>query len=84
MFISILSSKKYWISVCFIGIGFIIIYSGIEYFMQYGSATWDIFIEEKIHNQQWVRYLLSRIVGGLAYGMIMGYYFELRKRKSNR
>ncbi|WP_132065764.1 hypothetical protein [Aquimarina spinulae] len=84
MFASILSSKKYWSSVCFIGFGFIIIFSVIEYFMQYSSSTWSIFIEERINHQQWIRYIISRIVGGLIYGMIMGYYFELRKRKSNR
>jgi hypothetical protein len=84
MFTSILSSKKYWSSVCFIGFSFIIIFSIIEFFMQYSSSTWDTFIEKRINNQQWVRYMASRIVGGLIYGMIMGYYFELRKRKSNR
>ncbi|MEW7277177.1 hypothetical protein ABW636_01115 [Aquimarina sp. 2201CG1-2-11] len=84
MFTAVLSSKKYWISVCFIGLGFIIIFSGIEYFMQYGLTKWDNFIAERIDNGLWARYLLSRIVGGILYGMIMGYYFEARKRKSNR
>ncbi|PKV49657.1 hypothetical protein ATE84_1691 [Aquimarina sp. MAR_2010_214] len=84
MFASILSSKRYWSTVFFVGFSFIIIFSVIEYFMQYSSAAWDTFIEERINDQQWVRYMISRIVGGLVYGMIMGYYFELRKRKSNR
>ncbi|WP_438710123.1 hypothetical protein ACSTS3_13075 [Aquimarina muelleri] len=52
--------------------------------MQYGVSSLDTFVEQRIYNQQWIRYVLSRLVGGLAYGMIMGYYFELRKRKSNR
>lgn len=84
MFSSIILSKKYWISVCFIGFGFVFIFSLIEYFMQYGLSTLETFIEQRIHNKQWIRYVLSRLVGGLAYGMVMGYYFELRKRKSNR
>lgn len=84
MLVSILSSKKYWISVCFIGIGFIIIFSVIEYFLQYGGQTWSTFIKDRIEGGRWVRFLISRIVGGLLYGMIMGYYFELRKRKSKR
>ncbi|WP_159025467.1 hypothetical protein [Aquimarina sp. Aq78] len=84
MFTSILLSKRYWLSVFFVGFSFIIIFSVIEYFMQYSSSTWDTFIEERINHQQWIRYMISRIVGGLIYGMIMGYYFELRKRKSNR
>ena len=84
MLVSIISSKKYWISVCFIGLGFVFMFSLVEYFMQYGISFLDTFLEQRIYNQQWVRFLLSRLVGGLAYGMIMGYYFELRKRKSNR
>ncbi|WP_299431720.1 hypothetical protein [uncultured Aquimarina sp.] len=81
MFRSIISSKKYWISVLLLGLVFIVFFSVIEHFMQYKGLAFDTFLEEKIHNSRWVRYLLSRIVGGLVYGMILGYYFELRKRK---
>ncbi|AXT51194.1 hypothetical protein D1818_10295 [Aquimarina sp. BL5] len=84
MFKSIISSKRYWVSVLFLGLIFIIPFSVIQYLMEYGGLAFDTFIEEKINNGFWVRYLLSRIVGGLSYGMILGYYFELRKRKSNQ
>ncbi len=83
MFKEILFSKKYWLTVGFIGVGFILVYSIIEHMMQYGISL-DTFYEERIENGKWVRYLISRLVGGLLYGMIMGYYLELRKRKSNR
>lgn len=81
MFRSIISSKKYWISVLLLGLVFILLFSVIEHFMQYRGLAFDAFIDEKINNGRWVRYLMSRIVGGLMYGMILGYYFELRKRK---
>ncbi len=84
MFKEIIFSKKYWISVGFIGLGFIIIFSSIEHIMQYGGLAMDSFINDKIDNGKWVRYFISRVVGGLLYGMIMAYYFELRKQKSNR
>ncbi|TSE09958.1 hypothetical protein [Aquimarina algiphila] len=84
MFKEIISSKKYWKTVVFIGVGFIIVFSVIEHLMQYGGLSLDIFIEERISQGRWMRYFLSRVAGGLMYGMIMGYYFELRKRKSNR
>ncbi|GAA4274129.1 hypothetical protein U6A24_00675 [Aquimarina gracilis] len=91
IFKEILSSKKYWISVSFIGLGFIIVFSIIEiilsitgHFMQYGELTMDSFVNEKINEGKWFRYLISRVVGGLLYGMIVAYYFELRKRKSKR
>ncbi|WP_160114570.1 hypothetical protein [Aquimarina sp. AU474] len=81
---TILSSKRYWITVLYIGLGFIVIFSVIEHFMQYSGIDIDTFVKERIENRQWMRYLLSRLAGGLLYGMIMGYYFELRKQKSNR
>lgn len=84
MFTEIISSKKYWKTVAFIGIGFIIIFSIIEHLMRYGGLSLDTFIEERISEGRWIRYFISHIAGGLMYGMIMGYYFELRKRKSNR
>jgi len=35
MFTAIISSKKYWKTVLFLGLGFIIVFSVIEHFMQY-------------------------------------------------
>ncbi len=81
---AIISSKKYWITVCFIGLGFVIVFSVVEHIMQYGGIALDSFVEEKINNGQWIRYVVSRLIGGLVYGMIMGYYFEQKKRKTNR
>ncbi|WP_299312188.1 hypothetical protein [uncultured Aquimarina sp.] len=81
---SIISSKRYWFSVLLLGLVFVVLFSVIEHFMQYGGLALDTFVDEKINNGLWIRYLLSRIIGGLLYGMILGYYFELRKRKSNQ
>lgn len=81
---SILLSRKYWISAVLLGIGFIVLYSGIEHFMEYGGLALETFIKEKISNRRWIRFVLSRLVGGILYGMIMAYYFELRKRKAKR
>jgi len=52
--------------------------------MQYRGLALDTFMDEKINNGLWIRYVLSRIVGGVLYGMILGFYFEFKKRKSNR
>ncbi|KAA1244844.1 hypothetical protein [Aquimarina sp. RZ0] len=81
MFKSIITSKKYWISVLLLGIVFILLFSLIEHFMEYGGLIFTAFKEEKLANGHWIRYLLSRLVGGFVYGAIMAYYFELRKRK---
>jgi len=80
---SIISSKSYWKSVSYIGLGFMLIYSILEHVMEYKGISIKSFIIDKIDNENWMRFLTSRIVGGLLYGMIMAYYFELRKRKSN-
>jgi len=83
MFKDIITSKKYWLSVSFIGIGFIIVFSVIEHMMQNGGFAIGTFLQDKVESDKWMRYLVSRLVGGLMYGMIMAYYFEVRKRKSN-
>ncbi len=84
MFTAIISSKKYWITVVVLALGFIVVFSIIEHIMQNGGIDLDTFLNEKINEGRWLRYFISRIAGGLAYGMIMGYYLELRKRISKR
>ncbi|MCK8522257.1 hypothetical protein M0D21_11795 [Aquimarina sp. D1M17] len=84
MLSKILTSRRYWSTVAFIGLGFVVVISVIEHLRQYGGVSWSSFLEDYIHNGKWVRYILSRLIGGLLYGMIMGYYFELRKQRSKR
>ncbi len=84
MFKTILSSKRYWTSVLYLGLGLVLVYSIIEHIREFGGLEWDSFVNERVKNGLWIRYFVSRIIGGLLYGMIMGYYFELRKRKLNR
>jgi len=83
MFKDIVTSKKYWKTTVFLALGFIVIFTFIEFMMSYDEAGANAFLEERIHNGKWVRFLISRIVGGLLYGMIMGYYFEIKRKKSN-
>lgn len=84
MFKEIIASKKYWKSTLLLGIGFVVVFSVIEHFLQYKGIAFETFKQDKIEGGRWIRFLLSRIVGGLLYGMILGYYFELRKRKEKR
>ncbi|RZS92208.1 hypothetical protein [Aquimarina brevivitae] len=81
MFKEIITSKHYWIRVLLLALGFIIIFSLLEHFMEYGGIDFEAFLESRIRYGQWKRYLLSRIVGGGLYGIVMAYYFEIRKRK---
>lgn len=84
MFKEIISSKRYWASVLFMGLGFIIIFSVIVHIMQYRGIDIHSFIQDNISDKKWIRYLISRLVGGLIYGMIMSYYLVGVKRKSKR
>ena len=84
MFRSIFFSKRYWVSVALLGLGFVVLFSVVEHFMEYGGLAFEIFIQEKLMDGRWIRFVISRLVGGIAYGMIMAYYFEHRKRKVNR
>ncbi|WP_025741113.1 hypothetical protein [Aquimarina pacifica] len=80
----ILTSKRYWKTTLFLALGFMVVFSLIEHFMSYRALAIDSFLEDKIEEGRWIRFLISRIVGGLIYGMIMGYYFESKKQKSNQ
>ncbi|WP_378185529.1 hypothetical protein ACE939_10510 [Aquimarina sp. W85] len=84
MFTTILSSRSYWKSVTLLALGFIVLFSFIELLMQYQGFDFTSFIVDHIDKGKWVRYALSRIVGGLMYGMILGYHFESRKLKKNK
>lgn len=82
MFKTILYSKRYWISTILLGLLFIVLFSAIAHIMEYGGIAPDLFFKEKIADGKWIRYVASRLVGGSIYGMVMAYYFELRKRKA--
>ncbi len=82
MFREIISSKKYWVSTVLLGLGFVIIYSVIEHISEIIRVPFDQFIDTNFSNGRWIRFLISRIVGGLLYGMIMAYFFEMKKHKS--
>ncbi|MFL1897109.1 hypothetical protein ACJRPK_15505 [Aquimarina sp. 2-A2] len=84
MFKTILSSRSYWKSVTLLAIGFIVLFSLIELIMQYQGFNFSAFITERINDGKWLRYALSRVIGGLMYGMILGYHFESRKLKKKR
>lgn len=84
MFTTILSSRSYWKSVTLLALGFILLFSLIELLMQYQGFNFKAFIADRIDGGKWVRYALSRSVGGLMYGMILGYHFESRKLKKKR
>lgn len=84
MFKDIISSKKYWVSVCVIGLVFILILSVVEHVMEFGGLAWDQFLQQKILYGQWKKYVISRLVGALTYGMIMSYYVTMKKIKANK
>ncbi|TYP75875.1 hypothetical protein [Aquimarina intermedia] len=84
MFKTILSSRSYWKSVTLLAIGFIVLFSLIELIMQYQGFNFSAFVTERINEGKWLRYALSRVIGGLMYGMILGYHFESRKLKKKR
>ncbi|MFC5047115.1 hypothetical protein ACFSTE_11670 [Aquimarina hainanensis] len=84
MFKKVVTSRKYWLSVLYLGIAFIVVFSLIEHVSQFRGVSLSGFVETKLANGRWMRFFLSRIVGGVAYGMIMSYYFTARKIKSNK
>jgi len=82
MFKEIICSRKYWASTMLLGVGFVLLYSAIEHLSEFVRLPFNQFIANNFSEGRWIRYLISRLVGGLSYGMIMAYFFEKRKHKS--
>ena len=78
MFKQILSSDAYWRSVVRLGFLFVIVWSLVVHIMEYGF-DFMAFKTNIIDNGLLFRYLRSRLVGGLIYGMITSYVFQRRK-----
>ncbi len=78
MFKEIISSKEYWKSVLVTGLMFIIIFSLIMVIFQY-SFNLEEFSQQNLKDGKWMRYLISRIIGGLIYGCFMGYVVHRNK-----
>ncbi|UZO82487.1 hypothetical protein NBT05_08425 [Aquimarina sp. ERC-38] len=77
----VLSKKSYWKSVLFLGLKFIVIFSILEYVFNYGWTGFKDVYTNIFAYGQWKRFILSRLVGGLLYGMILGFYFHNKQLK---
>ena len=83
MFKQIMSSDIYWRSVIRLGLLFIVVWSIIVHLREYGF-DFSGFKTNIIDNGLFFRYVRSRIVGGLIYGMIAAFIFQRRKIIENR
>ena len=75
----IFTSEKYWQSVLKFGFIFIVVWSIVEHVAAFKGVNFEAFMELNINNGKWFRYLWSRLVGGLIYGLVASFVFQRRK-----
>jgi len=74
----ILSSENYWRSAFRLGFLFILVWSLVEFAGKY-SFSLDVFSQEIIEKGLLFRYIRSRLVGGIFYGLLVAFPFQRRK-----
>jgi hypothetical protein len=85
-FKEVIAVKGFWRSVIILGILFLIIYNGIDLVFSYEFSI-DKFIEEKLSDRLMLRFIISNILGGFAYGFIVTFLqfrSKLKKQKENQ
>ena len=75
----IFSSERYWKSVLKLGFLFIVVWSIVEHVAAFKGINIEGFMELNINNGRWFRYLWSRLVGGLIYGLVASFVFQRRR-----
>lgn len=79
-----MSKNKYknvplWKLVIRLGIIFISILVTIKFFwnwIQFGDLS---FVKQSFENGKWIGFVISHLLGGLVYGLIVGYFLKKQK-----
>ena len=79
-----LASKKYWKGVLWSGLLFILIISVFELAIPLYRLGLQKFLATYFSTERWPRFLVSRFVGGLLYGMIITFASFRRMKKEQR
>ncbi|WP_232285902.1 hypothetical protein [Aquimarina agarilytica] len=79
MFKQIMSSEAYWRSVIRLGFLFAVVFGIVEHIGQYKGVNFDGFKADILDKGLIFRYVRSKIVGGLIYGLIVSFVFQRRK-----
>ncbi len=74
-----MKSDAYWRSVVRLGFLFVIVFAIVEHIGQYKGLNFEAFKTDIIEKGLLFRYLRSKIMGGLVYGLIVSFVFQRRK-----
>jgi len=78
LFKEIIASESYWRSAFRLGLLFVIVWTIIEFIGKY-SFSIEVFTNKIIDTGLLYRYINSRLVGGLLYGVLVAFPFQRRK-----
>ena len=81
-FKSIVSRKKFWRSVFWLGLSFLILYNAITIFFEYGEFAVVTFFKERTAEGKLIRFIIGQILASFLYGFILAYgQFRSKEKK---
>ena len=77
-----LKTFSFWKSVFWLGLSFLIIYTLITMFFEYGSLDFNRYFSDRTSNGKLIRFIIGQILAAFAYGFILSIgQFRINQKK---
>lgn len=73
--------EPFWKLALRFGLIFILVVVIIQFIWTFFSSGNLNFISESLHNGQWVTYLISKLLIGVVYGVVMAYFTKKNAKR---
>ncbi|MCM8569001.1 hypothetical protein NE848_06400 [Gramella jeungdoensis] len=81
-FKSIISQKRFWKSVLWLGLTFLVLYNVISMLFEYGGFAFAEFFEERTSDGKLFRFIFAQILAAFLYGFILAFgQFRSKEKK---
>lgn len=83
-FKKIINDRSFWKSVIFLGLAFAFIYQFVSMLFDYGGIDLNAFYEDKLAEDQWIRFTIGILIAAFVYGFIISYGQFISKIKKDK
>lgn len=81
-FKSVISQKKFWKSVFWLGLSFLVLYNVITMLFEYGGFAFAEFFEERTADGKLFRFIIGQFLAAFLYGFILAFgQFQSKEKK---
>ncbi|MDX1542989.1 MAG: hypothetical protein R3214_03510 [Christiangramia sp.] len=81
-FKSVISQKKFWKSVFWLGLSFLVLYNVITMLFEYGGFAFAEFLEERTADGKLFRFIIGQFLAAFLYGFILAFgQFQSKEKK---